>query len=405
MIIKDRAALHEKLDTVLGLYRQEGMPQNAHLDITYRCDLDCVHCYLDEKNEWPEMKTKEWLSVLDQLAELGVWELGWSGGEVFARPDFQTLLQHASDLGFRNRVKTHAGNVDEALARRMAEMRVWRVDVSVYSLDAGVHDGITGVPGSLAATLKGIDALLTTDIKIRVSVSVFRSNFFELEDMDAHFHGLGASPTFSTTMFPDQSGSAMLDDLQLTGEELSDAERRIMAMRKKVVPMRELQPKRFGYSADVCGAGRSLIYVSPDGAVWPCVQFPMSLGNLRENSLLEIWRDSEERKKLVAFTNNERTGCKDCSGNTMCFYCPGEAYRRTGDFKKAPDVFHMRTVARMHAYRDVLGMPLDDDDFASVPKFQTKVLTEPKRKFVFPIYRPEKKGGQRVKEQTAEHSP
>ena len=396
MILADRASVHSKLDHIADLYRRSGMPQAAHLDVTYRCDLDCVHCYLDEKDRWPEMKREEWLDAITQVAGLGAWELAFSGGEIFARPDMLDMLAHSAQLGFRSRIKTHAGNIDDALAREVAKLRVWRADVSIYSLDPDVHDAITAVPGSLERSMRGIEALLRTDMRVRVNVSVFRSNLDELEDINAVIRKMGANPAFSTQMYPDQSGSAMLDALQLTGEELWEADRRIIQMRADAEIREEILPRRFNLQEEICGAGRTLIYIAPDGAVWPCVQFPMALGNLRDKPLAEIWNNNPLRQQIVDFTNDDRTECKSCGGASMCFYCPGEAYKRTGDFRKAPDVFHMRTLSQMHAHKHALGLDLDEDDFASVPAHDPDELTPRKRNFVFPIYRPDRLKTQRA---------
>ena len=81
-------------------YERSGLPFAAHLDLTYRCDLDCKHCYLDDK-AWPEMTTAEILRLLEQLSTSGVLDLRWSGGEVLRRPDFLQLLARAAELGFR----------------------------------------------------------------------------------------------------------------------------------------------------------------------------------------------------------------------------------------------------------------------------------------------------------------
>jgi radical SAM protein with 4Fe4S-binding SPASM domain len=390
MIIQDLDTLHRRMDHMGAVYRKAGTPRVAHLDITYRCDLDCVHCYLDEKNKWPEMNTSQWRDTLDQLAQIGVWELVWSGGEVFARPDFPALLEYASSKGFRSRVKTHAGNVGAERAQFLRDNGVWRADISVYSLDDGIHDGITGIEGSLQATIRGVDALIAADIVVQASVIVMRANMYELSELDIFFRDKGARPAFSTQIFPDQSASSNLDTLQLTGEELLDANRSIAAIRLRTFGDAAKILTPFDSESGVCGAGATLVYITPDGSVCPCIQFPMSLGHLRENTLAEIWHGSKERKELAGFKKKDRTACTSCGGKEVCFYCPGEAYKRTGNYRQAPDAFHMRAHAHMVVGKEMLGQEFSDKDFASVPDFDAGHLTAPKRKFVFPIYRPDR---------------
>src|SRR5208282_2598438 len=74
-----------------------GVPIAVHIDVTYRCNERCVHCYLDH-DDHGEMTTAEIKGVLDQLAEAGVFFLTFSGGEVFMRRDFLELVEYARRL-------------------------------------------------------------------------------------------------------------------------------------------------------------------------------------------------------------------------------------------------------------------------------------------------------------------
>src|SRR5437868_12504853 len=100
-----------------------GIPFSAHVDVTYRCNERCVHCYLDH-DDHGEMTTAEIKDVLDQLAEAGVFFLVFSGGEVFMRRDFLDLVEHARKLQFNVKVKTNGVMIHEAEARRLRELGV-----------------------------------------------------------------------------------------------------------------------------------------------------------------------------------------------------------------------------------------------------------------------------------------
>ena len=113
-------------DDVDAAYLAAGVPMMVHLDMTYRCDLDCQHCYLDDK-DCPELTTTEWERLLAQLHAAGTLYLSWSGGELFLRPDFLQLLHKAAELGFVNRLKTHAGLVTPELAQELTHCRVQSV--------------------------------------------------------------------------------------------------------------------------------------------------------------------------------------------------------------------------------------------------------------------------------------
>jgi len=124
-----------------------GVPLAVHMDVTYRCNERCVHCYLDH-DDHGEMTTAEIKDVLDQLAEAGVFFLTFSGGEVFMRRDFFELVEHARRLMFNVKIKTNAVMIHEKEARRIRELGVDTIQISVYSHRPEVHDAITKLPHS-----------------------------------------------------------------------------------------------------------------------------------------------------------------------------------------------------------------------------------------------------------------
>src|ERR1043165_5468403 len=116
-----------------------GVPLTVHLDVTYRCNERCVHCYLDHEDHG-EMTTSEIRDVLDQLAAAGTFFLSLSGGEVFMRRDFFEIVEHARRLLFNVKVKTNGVMIREPEARRLRQLGVEQVQISVYSHRPEVHD-------------------------------------------------------------------------------------------------------------------------------------------------------------------------------------------------------------------------------------------------------------------------
>lgn len=398
MIIEDPKRLKALARHLYTLALADDMPVVAHLDVTYRCDLDCEHCYLSDK-QWPELNTAELRSVIGQLRELGVIRVVWSGGEVFARPDFLELVQLAGRKGIVSNVKTHAGNLTEARAAALAASGVFRIDVSIYSLREEVHDAVTRVPGSLRASLQGIDNALAAGMAVRVAIVLFRSNHEEIEALDAHFRAKGCQVHFSSTILTDHKASSHLDRLRLTPAEMAAAAVQVLAL--KVAGGGAYEPHALVEEHGPCGAARTGLYVAPDGHVWPCVTFPLSLGNLREQSLAEIWAQSAVRKELLAFSNRDRHTCNSCAGSDSCAYCMGEAFSRTGDFRQAPPTFHIETRARMEAAAALGLRTYTAADWRSVPLPDLpdgQAPANPDKKFVFPIHQPQKGRGRRAHE-------
>src|SRR5713101_8370256 len=107
-----------------------GVPISVHLDVTYRCNERCVHCYLDH-DDHGEMTTAEIKGVLDQLADAGTLFLTLSGGEVLMRRDFFEILEHARKLLFNVRIKTNGVMIHEQEAQHMRRLGVEHVQISI----------------------------------------------------------------------------------------------------------------------------------------------------------------------------------------------------------------------------------------------------------------------------------
>src|ERR1700720_3056489 len=106
------------------------IPLNVQLDLTYRCNERCVHCYLDHEDHG-EMTLSEIKTLLDQLAEAGVFFLTLSGGEVLMRMDFFDILRHARKLMFNVKVKTNGFMIREKEADLLRELGVQAVQISI----------------------------------------------------------------------------------------------------------------------------------------------------------------------------------------------------------------------------------------------------------------------------------
>ena len=144
---------------------QLGIPLSAQLDLTYRCNEQCVHCYLDH-DDHGEMTTVEIKRLLTEMAEAGVFILTLSGGEIFLRKDFFEILEHARSLTFCVKLKTNAVLIREAQAARLRDLGVESIQISIYSYRHEVHDAITKVKGSLRRSINAIRFLKSQGLKV-----------------------------------------------------------------------------------------------------------------------------------------------------------------------------------------------------------------------------------------------
>lgn len=303
-----------------------GIPLSVHFDITYRCNERCVHCYLDH-DDLGEMTTAEIEDVLDQLADAGVFFLALSGGEVLMRRDFFDIVEHARRRLFNVKIKTNGVMIREPEARRLRQLGVEQVQISVYSHRPEVHDGITKLPGSLRRTIEAIRFLKLQGLKVSMANVLMTANMFDNQSVMSLAKDLGVSYTLDPTITPKIDGNTAILALRAPAAEL----RRVFQNEELVGNVAEFCAPPAAPDEDVmdgypCSAGHTSCYISPYGDVFPCVQFPLPSGNLRREKFVEIWRHSSALKEVRSIRARDLTTCSTCSHVGSCSRCPGLAY-------------------------------------------------------------------------------
>jgi radical SAM protein with 4Fe4S-binding SPASM domain len=305
---------------------RHGVPLSVHLDITYRCNERCEHCYLDHTGDG-EMNTAEIFRLLDQLAEAGVFFLTISGGEPLVRRDCFEIIEYARALRFNVKLKTNAVLIREKQARRLRELNVEQIQISVYSHRAEIHDGISKLPGSLNRTLAGIRLLRAQGLKVTLANVLMTRNWEDSDGVRALAAEVGAHYTLDPTITPMMDGNRSVLRLRLPTESL----RSVFQDPTLVGDVAEFcaPPPEVDEGAMEglpCSAGHTSCYVTPRGEVFPCVQFPFSCGNVREQEFLEIWRNSPQLADVRSIRGKDLPTCSSCSHLGTCTRCPGLAY-------------------------------------------------------------------------------
>jgi radical SAM protein with 4Fe4S-binding SPASM domain len=314
--------LDEMNSKALGL----GVPLSVHLDLTYRCNERCVHCYL-EHDDLGEMTTAEIKDLLDQLAEAGVFFLTFSGGEVLLRRDFFELVEYARRQLFNLKVKTNAVLIREPEARRLRELGVEQVQISVYSHRPEVHDAITKLPGSLKRTVNAIRFLKLQGLKVTMANVLMTPNMADHKGVQALAKELGVSYTLDPTITPKIDGDPSILEWRVPGSVLPEVFRDASLVGNVeefcAPPPAPGEDIMDGYP---CSAGHTSCYITPYGDVYPCVQFPLPTGNLRRQKVLDIWQNSPEMAEVRSITGKDLPTCSQCSHLGSCSRCPGLAY-------------------------------------------------------------------------------
>jgi AdoMet-dependent heme synthase len=302
------------------------IPLSVQLDLTYRCNERCVHCYLDH-DDHGEMTTAEIKDLLDQMAEAGVFYLTISGGEIMMRRDFFDILEHARLRTFCVKLKTNGVLIREKEAARLRELGVESVQISIYSHRPEVHDAITKMPGSLRQSLDAVRFLRQQGLYVTMANVLMTENAADYKQVRLLAQELDAKFIIDPTVTPMMDGDRSILKLNVDQAALKEVFRNgdlVGNVEEFCAPPAAVDQDDL--DSLPCSAGHTACYVSPYGDVYPCVQFPLPSGNVRETKFVDIWRDSPQLKEVRTITLRDMSSCSQCTHGGTCTRCPGLAY-------------------------------------------------------------------------------
>lgn len=320
----------------LNKFARKSLPITCHFDLTYHCNLNCIHCYIVE-NRIPELKTKEIKNILKELASAGILFLKFSGGEILTREDFFEIIEYARKLHFSVDFITNGTLINEEVADKIATLYPFKVSISIYSTDPLVHDGITGVHGSLKNSMKAVKLLSERNLWVNILDLVMQQNINDYRSVFDFAQKNGAHFKIDTQITPKIDGDNSPVKFQVDADDI---------FRVRMDPIvRGLDEKDFyslenpasdlnSFSNDIpCSASHNFFYISPYGDVFPCVQFPFYCGNLKIESFKRIWNHSINMLEVRFIRLSRLSGCSNCDDLDSCHFCPGLAYMEGEDME------------------------------------------------------------------------
>ncbi|MBI5606334.1 MAG: radical SAM protein [Deltaproteobacteria bacterium] len=312
--------------------------------LTERCNLRCRHCYQEGKAS-QEMSLAEIKPVVQEIADMiEAWSEAYdmsfapsfnvTGGEPFLRPDLFEILEAMGQKGFELYLLSNGILIDREKAERLSQLGVKGIQVSMEGPER-IHESIRG-KGSFAATLGGIDQLLTAGLKTTLNMTLSEINAPYLEEMAVLADSLKVDRLGFSRLVPSGRGVGLLPHM-LSKEELKDLYLEVFSIR---FPGLEIvtgdpvasQMDRFAETVDLgavpmggCAAGFSGMTILPDGTVTPCRRLPIPIGNVKEDSLRELWVTSPVLEKLRDRSQYQGK-CGSCNRWANCRGCRAVAY-------------------------------------------------------------------------------
>jgi radical SAM protein with 4Fe4S-binding SPASM domain len=301
------------------------IPLSGSLDLTYRCNLRCVHCYLAGDRISPgqkEMGTRKILSAIDEIAEAGCLFLLLTGGEPLLRDDFPEIYSHAKRKGLLITIFTNGTLITKRILELFRDLPPHIIEISLYGATASTYEKITGISGSFKKCMLGIRRLYDHKLHVRIKTILMSLNsheFFSIQNIAKEF---GIKFRFDAALFPCKNGDKTPLALRVPAgdaveKEFSDADR-ARSWKKYFERVRD---KSLADTLYTCGAGITGFHIDPYGFLKPCLMTKNIACNLSKKSFLTGWRD------IISMIGEKKAGgdvskCHQCKKIHLCGFCP-----------------------------------------------------------------------------------
>jgi len=336
------------------------MPQTGQLrmiawEITGVCNLKCAHCRASAISERDpnELSTEECFALIDNIVTFSNPVIILTGGEPLMREDVFDIAKYGMKKGLRMVIATNGTLITDDIARKMAEVGIPRVSVSLDSAIPEVHDKFRGVKGAFEASLKGLEAAKRAGVEFQINTTITKRNIDEIEDILNLAIKIGAVAHHIFLLVPTGRGK------ELTNEEIPPEEyEKVLNWfydKKKEVPIqlkatcaphfyrimrqrakeegKKITVQTHGLDAMTrgCLGGTSFCFISHLGQIQPCGYLEIDCGNVRKKPFKDIWENSKVFNDLRDFSKLEGK-CGICEYKKVCGGCRARAYARTGNY-------------------------------------------------------------------------
>lgn len=330
-------------------------PRLIAWEITAGCNLACKHCRGSSTEQIPqgELSTEEAKIFIDEIVEIGKPILIISGGEPLIRNDIYNIAEYATSLGLPVALATNGTLLTTAIVKKLKEVNIRRVSISLDGSTAQSHDEFRGLNGAFEKSMEGIEFLKMEGIEFQINTTITKNNIDQIPHILKLAESIGAKALHIFLLVPTGRGKD-LEDQKIPPVEYE----RILNWfyeQQKTTPIQlkatcaphyfrimrqhakkegiEINVKTHGYEAMTkgCLGGTGFCFVSSVGDVFPCGYLPTLAGNIKNQSFKDIWTKSKVFTDLRD-TSNLKGKCGKCEFKDVCSGCRARAYAATGDY-------------------------------------------------------------------------
>jgi len=312
------------LETTAPFSARPSAPYRMDLALTYRCNNDCSHCYNARSRRYPEMSIDQWKQAIDNIWDLRIPHIVFTGGEPTLYKGLPELVQYAEHTGLITGLNTNGRKLaDPGFLDSLIEAGLDHVQVTLESHDPGIHDKMVGAKGAWAETVAGLKNVMDSSLYIMTNTTLLTHNYSSIAETLAFLADLGIPTVGLNALIYSGKGESVGTGLN-EGDlpDLLETARRITSLNGQrliwYTPTQycHFNPIQLDLGVKGCTAALYNMCIEPNGDVIPCQSYYNSLGNFLESPWEAIW----EHPLALELRNrtNIPDGCRSCDFLPEC---------------------------------------------------------------------------------------
>ncbi|OGL42906.1 MAG: hypothetical protein A2161_07440 [Candidatus Schekmanbacteria bacterium RBG_13_48_7] len=312
------------IDLVEPIDESISAPYRMDLALTYACDNNCNHCYIERPQKGKPLTTNQWKDVIRKCKDIGIPHICFTGGEPTLYKDLVELVTYAEDLELVTGLLTNGRNLkDEKLVTALVGAGIDHFQITLESHVEDIHNKMMGTKTGWAETVQGIKNAVKTPVYTITNTTLCIHNADTMTDTVKFIKSLGLDAFACNSII--FSGDAKKAGIGISEKKLEDVLQKITLKAEELnlkfiwyspTQYCSFNPVEHGLGMKQCSAARYNMCIEPDGEVLPCQSFYHSVGNFLNDTWENIW--NHELCKKLRSHEWVPDKCKDCGDFFVC---------------------------------------------------------------------------------------
>lgn len=307
---------------------KQRLPYSVLFELTARCNMNCVHCYLQNVHDTKELSYDKIIEIIDILYEKGIVFLTFTGGEILLRKDFVDIYLYAKKKGFLVELFTNGYLFDDKIIDALAEYPPLLVDISLYGASENTYHKVTGLQNAFARVIQNCKKLKKAGIRVSLKSPIIDLTYPEIKDMQMLADKLQIPfvYTFEICNTIDRQDMPKMHQISLNKAleyEFANHYKQIQTEGRKSKSNYDeiINEPRTNEKVYSCNVAVNSFVVDYNGKMCPCMKLRHRGIKLEKNNYEKIWSDFKKYSAQIATMDYK---CKGCEALYYCDVCPAE---------------------------------------------------------------------------------